>query len=404
MSGTRHGIVVEGVWKKFRRGEQHDSLRDLLPALVRRAFRPEPSGDALAKDWFWALRELSFTVNPGEALGIIGANGAGKSTALKVLTRILRPTRGTIAMTGRVGALIEVSAGFHYDLTGRENVYLQGAIMGMPTRLIRDKFDQIVEFSGIESFIDTPVKRYSTGMTARLGFSVAAHLDPDVLIVDEVLAVGDFRFQQRAYGRIKELATSGIPVVVVSHQLDRVAELCTQALLLDKGRVAARGTPAECIAAYVEGHSAVDDGLASERGVVLRSVKLLSGDTVVSGAWLTVRIEGEAARVPGESIDPVELRLRSLENGQVVFVSSMSKLGVAVDRAGPFTVEVMLQANLTPGRYLLETAVFDRVKLRNAGAGPSTLIQVTDSADFAGTAQLNARMRVVPPHSGPSPS
>src|SRR6185312_6546182 len=194
-----------------------------------------------------ALSDVSFTVDPGQALGIIGPNGAGKSTILKVLSRILRPTLGSYVVRGRIGSLIEVAAGFHPDLTGRENIFLLGAIMGMSSVQVRQKMDAIIAFSEIEDFIDTPVKRYSSGMNARLGFSIAAHLDPDVLIIDEVLAVGDYAFQRKAFGHIRTLARSGMPVVVVSHQLDRVAELCTHALLFARGKAVLSGTPTEVI-------------------------------------------------------------------------------------------------------------------------------------------------------------
>ncbi|HXZ86621.1 MAG TPA: ABC transporter ATP-binding protein, partial [Myxococcota bacterium] len=183
-------LEVEGVYKKFRRGELYGSLRDLVPALVGRVVRGKKPDELDRRD-FWALQNVSFEVKRGEAFAIIGGNGAGKSTLLKLLTGIMRPTQGSIRVAGRVSALIEVSAGFHPDLTGRENVFLNGAILGMTREEIRQRFDAIVAFSGLEEFIDTPVKRYSSGMFARLGFSVAAHVDPDVLLVDEVLAVGD---------------------------------------------------------------------------------------------------------------------------------------------------------------------------------------------------------------------
>ena len=237
MAPVTPSVRFEGVWKKFRRGQLHDSLRDLLPALSSRLLKR----NAPRVGEFWALREVSFAVTPGEVLGIIGGNGAGKSTALKILTRILRPTAGSASVVGRIGALIELSAGFHQDLTGRENIFLQGSIMGMPVALIRRKFDEIVDFAGIPDFIDTPVKRYSSGMNARLGFAIAAHLDPEVLIIDEVLSVGDFRFQDKAFGRIEGMSKSGIPVVLVSHQLDRVATLCTKALVLQQGIVLHQG-------------------------------------------------------------------------------------------------------------------------------------------------------------------
>ena len=186
-------IVFDGVWKKFQRGEHHDSLRDLIPSLVRNVIRRrDPS--ALRADEFWILRDVSFRVERGQALGILGRNGAGKSTTLKLLSRILKPTKGEARVTGRVGALIEISAGFHPDLTGRENVFLQGAILGMRRREIEDNLGKIIEFSELADFIDTPVKRYSSGMNARLGFSIAAHVRPDVLLIDEVLSVGDLKF------------------------------------------------------------------------------------------------------------------------------------------------------------------------------------------------------------------
>src|SRR5262245_43166527 len=196
-------VVFERVWKKFQRGERHDSLRDLVPALARRVLGRRRPAQELEHREFWALRDVSLEVKPGEALGIIGPNGAGKSTALKVLTRILKPTRGVCEVRGRVGALIEVAAGFHPDLTGRENVFLQGVIMGMRRAEIARKLDEIVDFAGLQHTLDTPVKRYSSGMNARLGFAIAAHLEPDVLLVDEVLAVGDMAFQQKCFDRLE---------------------------------------------------------------------------------------------------------------------------------------------------------------------------------------------------------
>jgi lipopolysaccharide transport system ATP-binding protein len=237
-------IVFDGVWKKFRRGERHDSLRDLIPALGRRMFGRARRGQ-LQKEEFWALTDVSFEVHAGEALGIIGPNGAGKSTTLKLLTRILKPTRGTCAVRGRVGALIEVAAGFHPDLTGRENIALQGAIMGMRRREIAKKLDEIVEFAGVRDFVDTPVKRYSSGMNARLGFSIAAHLRPDALIIDEVLSVGDMAFQERCVERMVDFKRQGAAIVFVSHNLEAVRRLCDNALHLQqetkKLRAYARG-------------------------------------------------------------------------------------------------------------------------------------------------------------------
>ena len=243
-------VLFDAVWKKFRRGERHDSLRDLLPATVGRLFgRRDP--EVLDKQEFWAVKDVSFEVKRGEALGIIGPNGAGKSTALKLLTRILRPTRGHCEVRGRVGALIEVAAGFHPDLTGRENVYLQGAIMGMKQTEIAARFDDIVDFSGISDFIDTQIKRYSSGMNARLGFAIAAHLNPEVLFIDEVLAVGDASFQQRCFERLEQLKQNGVALVFVSHNLPAVEVLCQRALLLNGGENAFLGNPREAVARHL---------------------------------------------------------------------------------------------------------------------------------------------------------
>jgi lipopolysaccharide transport system ATP-binding protein len=242
-------LEVHQVYKKFRKGELYDSLRDLVPALTGKFLRGR--GGDLGTREFWALHDVSFTVERGEAFGIIGQNGAGKSTMLKLLSGIMLPTKGRILVEGTVSALIEISAGFHPDLTGRENIYLNGTILGMSRPEIRRKFDQIVEFSGLAEFIDTPVKRYSSGMFARLGFSVAAHVEPDVLIVDEVLSVGDYLFQRKCVARMEAVIKSGATVIFVSHNLRAVADLCRQALLLERGRVVATGTTADVIRSYL---------------------------------------------------------------------------------------------------------------------------------------------------------
>ncbi len=243
-------IGMDAVWKKFHRGERHDSLRDLIPAAARRLMRGAQPATELGQDDFWALRDVSFEVQRGDALGIIGHNGAGKSTLLKILTRLLRPTLGTYATNGRIGALIEVTAGFHPDLTGRENIFLNGSIIGMKKADIARRFDAIVDFSGIGEFIDTPVKRYSSGMNARLGFSVAAHLEPEILIVDEVLSVGDYTFQGKCIRWMQNLLGSGTTVIFVSHNMDSVLSLCNTALLLDQGRVTAQGDLKKVIGEY----------------------------------------------------------------------------------------------------------------------------------------------------------
>jgi ABC-type polysaccharide/polyol phosphate transport system ATPase subunit len=243
-------LRVENVSKRFFRGERYDSLRDLIPSTLAKLAGRSPSASSSKE--FWALREVNFELNRGEAFGIIGANGAGKSTILKLITGIMNPTSGRITVHGKLSALIEVGAGFHPDLTGRENVYLNGTILGMRRAEIDRKFDSIVEFSGLSDFIDTPVKRYSTGMYARLGFSVAAHVDPDVLIVDEVLSVGDVVFQNRCLEKMNSIIRGGATVIFVSHNLRAIAELCPRSILLEHGTVRTTGPSQEVLKEYLE--------------------------------------------------------------------------------------------------------------------------------------------------------
>jgi lipopolysaccharide transport system ATP-binding protein len=233
-------------------GASHASLASGAKALMRRVLRRRRFGD---DDAFWALRDLCFAVGPGEALGIIGPNGAGKSTALKLLAGILRPDEGDIDVRGRVAALIEVGAGFHGDLTGRENVYLNGAILGMTRGEIRRKFDDIVAFAGIEAFLDMPVKRYSSGMYARLGFSIAAHVEPDVLLVDEVLSVGDAMFRLRCEERMQAMLHGGTAVVFVTHNLDQMEHVCRRAVVLDSGCSTFVGAARDAVSHYMRAMS-----------------------------------------------------------------------------------------------------------------------------------------------------
>jgi homopolymeric O-antigen transport system ATP-binding protein len=245
-------IEVDGLSKQYRLGQlQHgyDTLRDSVAhgahRLMRREHRPKA-------ELIWALDDVSFTVEQGEVLGVIGPNGAGKSTLLKILTRITTPTRGGASIRGRVGSLLEVGTGFHGELTGRENIYLNGAILGMTRREITRKLPAIVDFSGVEKFIDTPVKRYSSGMYVRLAFSVAAHLEPEILLVDEVLAVGDAEFQRRCLGRMEELSSHGRTVLFVSHQMQVLARLCDRAILLREGRLVRDGPSEQVVAHYLQ--------------------------------------------------------------------------------------------------------------------------------------------------------
>jgi lipopolysaccharide transport system ATP-binding protein len=240
-------IRVQNVTKSFRLGTNsgRPNLTERLLGLFGHGRR--------ARTEFHALKGVSFEVNPGEAVGIIGRNGAGKSTLLKVLSRIVEPTGGRVELRGRVGSLLEVGTGFHPELTGRENVFLNGSVLGMGRREIAKKFDTIVAFAGVEQFIDTPVKRYSSGMYVRLAFAVATHLEPEILIVDEVLAVGDATFQKRCIDRMTELTRGGRTILFVSHNMQLIPLLCQRAIQLDAGRVARAGPAAEVTGAYLQG-------------------------------------------------------------------------------------------------------------------------------------------------------
>jgi len=243
-------IEFNHIWKSFKKGERGTALRDAIPSLLKRLAGKRISPDT--DNTFWALRDVSFKVRRGEALGIIGPNGAGKTTILKLISGIMRSNRGSIDVNGKISALIEITAGFHPDLTGRENIYLNGSIMGMSRKEINKKFDSIIEFSGIKDFIDTPVKRYSSGMYVRLGFSVAAHIDPDILLIDEVLAVGDLAFRIKCLQRIKELKESKTTIVFVSHSLHSVRNLCQRTLWLDEGQIQEFGESNEVISKYYD--------------------------------------------------------------------------------------------------------------------------------------------------------
>ncbi len=246
----RNAVELTSVSKRYLLGEDHganlrESITGLGSRLVGRSRRRPPAEEV------WSLRDVDLEVPEGEALGVIGRNGAGKSTLLKVLTRITEPTTGVSRTRGRVGALLEVGTGFHPELTGRENVYLNGAILGMTRREMDRRFDEIVEFSGVERFLDTPIKRYSSGMYLRLAFSVAAHLEPDILVVDEVLAVGDAEFQRKCLGRMEKAEGEGRTVIFVSHYLDAVLRLCPTTVWLDAGRVVEAGPTADVVGAYL---------------------------------------------------------------------------------------------------------------------------------------------------------
>ena len=249
-----NAIEILGVSKRYELGERQTTLRDVLAASGRRLVGRR--SDSRPRETIWSLRDVSLEVQQGEAVGVIGRNGAGKSTLLKILTRITEPTSGLSRTRGRVGSLLEVGTGFHPELTGRENVYLNGAILGLRRREIDSRFDAIVDFSGIARFIDTPVKRYSSGMYLRLAFAVAAHLDAEIMAVDEVLAVGDAEFQRRCLTKMGSLEGEGRTVLFVSHDPQAVVRLCRTAVWLEQGRLRAHGPAREVVDSYLASGSA----------------------------------------------------------------------------------------------------------------------------------------------------
>lgn len=296
-------ISVENLSKSYRLGQIGSGTfsNDLKLWWAKARGKPNPllkigEADHGNRDGeeLWALRDVSFTVQQGEVLGIIGKNGAGKSTLLKILSRVTAPTTGKIKVKGRVASLLEVGTGFHPDLTGRENVYLNGAILGMNRKEIARKFDEIVDFAEVEKFIDTPVKRYSSGMYVRLAFAVAAHLDPEILVVDEVLAVGDARFQKKCLGKMGDVAKEGRTVLFVSHNMAAVSSLCSQCLLLDKGQVETSGETGSVINSY----------LAATDNMSLTSLKLRE-DRVGNGRVRLEEISFRSVNANGELIPSI---------------------------------------------------------------------------------------------------
>jgi lipopolysaccharide transport system ATP-binding protein len=377
-------IVVDGVWKRFRRGRRADTLRELAPALLKSLSRRARPTD----NEFWALRDLSFTVEPGEVLGIIGPNGAGKSTILSVLSRILWPDRGSVSVNGRIGALIELAASFHPDLTGRENVFLQGALLGMRRAEIVRRFDEIVEFAGFAEFIDTPVKHYSSGMNARLGFSVAAHLDPDVLLIDEVLAVGDRAFQQKAFGRLSAIVQRGIPVIVVSHQLDRVAALCHRAILLVQGQALFDGPAPECVARYISGAHLSDASSPDGCPITIDQLELHGGTERDAGGRMSLCLRG---RVTGPVPERLALGVRvwALPDEEIIAAARTQAATLALPPSGAFSVPVALSLNLARGTYRLQAVAWEVGARGEWTRGPSAIISVNGPEGSLGQVWLD---------------
>lgn len=365
-------IRVLAVGKQFRIGEARPSfptLRDALTSAARRVFAPARSRRRRPAEMFWALRNVSFDVEEGEVIGIVGGNGAGKSTLLKVLSRITAPTEGRVEIHGRVGSLLEVGTGFHPELSGRENTFLNGAILGMTRREVERKFDEIVAFAEVDRFIDTPVKHYSSGMYLRLAFAVAAHLEPEILIVDEVLAVGDAAFQKKCLGKMDDVARQGRTVLFVSHNLLAVESLCTRAIRLRAGVLADQGTARDVVARYLresvaeltervwEPMSAPGNELLRLRRAAVRPESGAPSDAIDVRTAFSIEVEYWTFQ-PGALLS---LSLY-IYNEQGILVFSAGPLGEAQPRpAGMHRDQCHVPANLmNDGSYLVALVALDR--------------------------------------------
>lgn len=363
-------IYCNGLSKRYRLGLQWQRYKTLREALVQRIHNStKVLGSALSRrndtkvgdaDFIWALDDVSFEVRQGEAVGIVGRNGAGKSTLLKLLSRITKPTRGSAQICGRVGSLLEVGTGFHPELTGRENVFLNGSILGMSRADIRQKFDEIVAFSEVERFLDTPVKRYSSGMVVRLAFSVAAHLEPEILIVDEVLAVGDARFQQKCLGKMNQVTTKqGCTLMVVSHNLSVLEAVCSQAHLLEDGKLVRSGTVQDVIRYYLndgDGQDGITYKVVSRELKWLRIANRKDLDGRRTDEDLDFIIDFEATR----RIEGLHFDCHLVDDSGRIVVHSRSRFvsdGFDVE-PGHFSLRYLLRSpKLAPGHYAMTMSV-----------------------------------------------
>ena len=369
---SEYAIRVQGLGKQYRLGgnaASYRTLRDTLGDVARWPLRLLKGELRHRAEKIWALRDISFELQYGQVLGVIGRNGAGKSTLLKILSRVTEPTVGTAEINGRVGSLLEVGTGFHPELSGRENIYLNGAVLGMKRREIATKFDEIVEFSGVEKFIDTPVKHYSSGMYLRLAFSVAAHLEPEILVVDEVLAVGDAEFQRKCLGKMSDVAEAGRTVLFVSHNMSAILRLTQESIVLDKGQMVYRAQTGQAVDYYMASglsQSGERTWTAEEIPITSAPFKPIAArvrdpkgkvvDTVLARQPLEIEIEYELAEaVQGLRVGVYMQTIR----GEVVFTSfdtdepkQYDKYGTRL--AGHYVSRAQLPANfLNEGQYML---------------------------------------------------
>ena len=382
-------IRVENLSKSYILGHQNSkkesykSLRESISNTVGSIFNR--SHDEIADvnlEEFWALKDISFDVKQGDRLGIIGRNGAGKSTLLKVLSRITEPTSGRISIKGRVASLLEVGTGFHPELTGRENIYLNGAILGMDRLEIKKKFDEIVDFSEVEKFLDTPVKRYSSGMYVRLAFAVAAHLEPEILIVDEVLAVGDAQFQKKCLGKMEDVGREGRAILFVSHNLGLVQTLCTRGIFLQKGTLQLDDTARQCVSGYLKSFESDSLNLLERtdrrgKGLIrLSDIKITSEDDYSSSTLSVGRPARIAFHITEVSSDLILIFTLYDQYGQAI-VNFNSSVHGQEDRndsgIGKVVICEINELGLLPGRYRMNIAIFSDGELQDAIEAATTI-------------------------------
>lgn len=397
-------LSVQNLSKSFRIAHRraglpgYKTLHDELVTLPRRLIERMRQQRNSTSETFWALNDVSFDVKRGEALGIIGSNGAGKSTLLKILNRVTEPTRGGVDIYGRVGALLEVGTGFHPELTGRENIFLSGAILGMTRAEIKRKFDEIVAFAEVEEFLDTPVKRYSSGMYVRLAFAVAAHLDPEILLIDEVLAVGDAEFQKKCLEKMENVVTKeGRTVIFVSHDMDAVCHLCSRCSLLRHGEIAKTGNTADVVAAYLGGEqeqSPEIDFPPIDSDAILRFAGLYNPQDQATASFSTSQpVLLKCSFAVRRQIEGLQLSFSVFNfKGDQIFYSSISMANppISVEAAGEHYIAAVIPGRLLlPGRYSVslalhapKTKLYDR---REQALGFRIVAMVNDRYDgFAG--------------------
>ena len=397
-------IQAEGIGKRFRIGQQQSyrTVRETLSDAFLAPFRRSRNGSRPDREAniFWALRDVSFTIRQGEAVGVIGPNGAGKSTLLKILSRITEPTTGVVDIRGRLSSLLEVGTGFHSELSGRENIYLNGAILGMRRAEIARKFDEIVAFAEVERFIDTPVKHFSSGMYLRLAFAVAAHLETEILLVDEVLAVGDIRFQRKCLGKMGEVADAGRTVVFVSHNLGALANLCSTALLFSQGRLVANGPSREVLNQYIQSGNersgvvswSEEEAAPSSPVVRLCAVRILSKGEITGDVGIDEPVEVQVDflnRQPGAMLS-TSIHLVDNMGGNVLSSANFPSASLSPDEwfgrpypEGLFRTTCTIPANfLNEGLYGINVVILNQVRRQEILARQVIQFTVHDTGEM----------------------